>query len=90
MRHDSVRIGSHFLCGDRHWRCTDIGTRVIVAIALDHEDDPSWYNGPPYAVAEMVFDENDLEGCEPIEAGELLAVHDRHPGLVPKSTDGQR
>lgn len=24
-----------------------------------------WNAGPPYAVAEIVFDENDFEGCEP-------------------------
>lgn len=24
-----------------------------------------WFNGPPYAVAEMLFDEDDREGCEP-------------------------
>jgi hypothetical protein len=26
-------------------------------------NDPSWFNGPPYAVAEYVFDEDDIEGC---------------------------
>lgn len=26
-------------------------------------DDQSWFNGPPYAVVEKVFDECDLEGC---------------------------
>lgn len=26
-------------------------------------DDPSWFNGPPYAVAESVFDEYDMPGC---------------------------
>jgi hypothetical protein len=26
-------------------------------------DDPWWLNGPPYAVAESVFDEYDIEGC---------------------------
>jgi hypothetical protein len=36
---------------------------VIVAIKLNHDDDPSWYNGPPYAVAELVFDEYDMEAC---------------------------
>lgn len=25
--------------------------------------DPSWFAGPPYAVAEHVFDENDMKGC---------------------------
>jgi hypothetical protein len=24
-----------------------------------------WFNGPPYAVAESVFDENDIKGCSP-------------------------
>ena len=53
-----------WLSGSR-WRCTDIGTRLVIAIRLDHDDDPSWYNGPPYAVAESVFDEYDIEGCAP-------------------------
>lgn len=25
--------------------------------------DPSWFHGPPYAVEEHVFDENDQKGC---------------------------
>ncbi len=36
------------------------------------EDDPSWLNGPPYAVAETVFDEDDIEVCYPTRA-EMLA-----------------
>ncbi len=59
-------IGEEFIRGEKRWRCTDIGKRVIVAICLsDHEDDPSWFNGPPYAVCETVFDEYDQEGCCP-------------------------
>jgi hypothetical protein len=68
MRYEDFRIGLEFLCGGKRWRCTDIGRRTVIAIALDHDDDPSWYNGPPYAVAEMVFDEYDVGGCEPLEA----------------------
>jgi predicted RNase H-like HicB family nuclease len=56
-------IGLEFYCDARRWRCTDVGTRVVIAIALDHEADPTWYSGPPYAVAERVFDEDDQEGC---------------------------
>lgn len=26
-------------------------------------DDDGWFSGPPYAVVENVFDENDIEGC---------------------------
>ena len=48
-------------------RCTDIGTRVVVAICLSgHHDDPSWLDGPPYAGAEVIFDEDDLKACEQI------------------------
>ncbi len=65
MKHADFSIGKIFRCGDKRWRCTDVGARVIVAICLDHDDDPSWYNGPPYAVVESVFDEYDIEGCAP-------------------------
>lgn len=63
MQHSDFRIGETFGCAGQRWRCTDVGTRVITAIKLDHEDDPSWHNGPPYALAEVVFDEHDIEGC---------------------------
>lgn len=64
MQHSDFKIGKEFTTaeGKHHWRCTDVGTRVIVAIALDHHE-PSWLVGPPYAVPEMVFDENDFGGC---------------------------
>ena len=57
-------IGLEFYSGDKLWRCTDVGSRVVIAICLsDHLDDSSWFNGPPYALAESVFDEHDQEGC---------------------------
>ena len=38
MRHDEFQIGLQFWCGSRRWRCTDVGTRVIIAISLEpHE-----------------------------------------------------
>jgi hypothetical protein len=79
MRHEEFRIGTEFWCDGRRWRCTDVGARVVVGICLEpHEvvassggavtsrvmtSDPSWLNGPPYAVPELVFDECDIEGC---------------------------
>jgi hypothetical protein len=39
---------------------------VIVAICLSSDEviaDPRWLNGPPYALLESVFDEDDIEGC---------------------------
>lgn len=65
MRHADFVIGCEFRCGGRAWRCTDVGTRTIVAVQLGQPT--SWYAGPPYAVVETVFDENDLPGCEPIQ-----------------------
>lgn len=38
MRRSEFIIGQEFWCGGKRWRCTDIGTRVIVAICLEpHE-----------------------------------------------------
>ena len=65
MKRADFQIGREFLTAAGRWRCTDIGKRTIAAIRLDHDDDPSWYAGPPYAVVETVFDEYDFEGCEP-------------------------
>jgi hypothetical protein len=65
MKRADFQIGCEFLTAAGRWRCTDIGKRTIAAIRLDHDDDPIWYNGPPYAVMETVFDEYDFEGCEP-------------------------
>jgi hypothetical protein len=77
MRHEDFSIGMEFLCGGKRWRCTDIGRRTVIAIALDHDDDPSWYNGPPYAVAETVFDEYDQEGCEPLHGQNSAGTDDQ-------------
>lgn len=35
MRHSEFSIGLEFWCGEKRWRCTDVGTRVIVAICID-------------------------------------------------------
>jgi hypothetical protein len=61
MKHSDFSINLEFYTATGRWRCTDIGKRVIVAIQLDKSDD-SWYNGPPFAVAEHVLDENDMKG----------------------------
>lgn len=62
MTRDDFQIGAEFYTTAGKWRCTDIGSRVIVAIRLD-QDDVSWYAGPPFAVAEWVLDEYDQDGC---------------------------
>ena len=62
MQRSEFKIGLKFYTATGKWRCTDIGTRTIIAIKLSKEDD-SWYAGPPYAVVEHCLDENDFGGC---------------------------
>jgi hypothetical protein len=35
MTHSDFKIGGAFRCDEKIWRCTDIGTRTIVAIRID-------------------------------------------------------
>ncbi len=63
MKHSDFHIGLEVQTATGRWRCTDVGTRTIAAIRLNHDDDPRWYDGPPYALVEDVFDEDGVEGC---------------------------
>jgi len=53
VKREEFRIGTEFWCDGTHWRCTDIGTRVVVATGLE----------PPELNVEHVFHEYDLPGC---------------------------
>lgn len=68
MKFTDFEIGNTFYTASGTWRCTDIGTRTVIAIKISERDDPSWLTGPPYAVAEMAFDEEDRESCWPDQA----------------------
>lgn len=35
MNHSDFSLGLDFWCGDKRWRCTDIGSRVVIAICLE-------------------------------------------------------
>ena len=65
MKLDEFVIGHDFYCGGFRYKCTDIGTRTIAAIRIGEREikDPSWLNGPPYAVYEIVMDEEDQIAC---------------------------
>jgi hypothetical protein len=102
MRHSEFTIGGAFWCGGRQWRCTDIGTRLAIAIRIDSVDVASnvpelrrtlsrgeaeadgWFNGPPYAVAESVFDEYDQQACS------LEPDPDEASPVVPDNESGRR
>jgi hypothetical protein len=63
MKISEFSIGLRFWMSGAWWRCTDVGTRVITAIRLDHDDDPWWYIGPPYKLGEHSLDEYDRKAC---------------------------
>jgi hypothetical protein len=69
MKHSDFKIGREFLTETGRWCCTDVGKRTITAIKLDHDDDPSWYNGPPYAVVEHVLTNFPSRGSHPRRSG---------------------
>lgn len=85
MKHADFHIGLEFVASAGfRWRCTDVGTRTILAIRLDRSD-PHWYQGPPYIAKEQVFDEHDLPHCHLSNAQALsTAIHEHktagHPG----------
>lgn len=41
MKLEAFKIGTEFTCGDKLWRCTDVGSRTVVAICLTDLADPS-------------------------------------------------
>jgi HTH-type transcriptional regulator / antitoxin HigA len=61
MKHEQFRIGLVFYTGSGAWICTDIGTRVIVAVQAHLLHDRA--AGPPYEWVEYSFDEYDQAGC---------------------------
>ena len=81
MKHGEIAIGCHFRCNGNRSLCTDVGSRVIVAVRADTAEIAVTENGvtrrevrevtqqdlaaPPYNLAEHVFDEDDMQGCSP-------------------------
>ncbi|ANH72099.1 hypothetical protein ACS15_0297 [Ralstonia insidiosa] len=72
MNLSDFHIGLEFICGPFWWRCTDVGTRTVTAIRLI-EDDPVWYEGPPYMVEEAVLDETEIEDAHLTEEDHIRA-----------------
>jgi hypothetical protein len=69
MEHSEFRIGAEFYTEVGLWRCTDIGTRTIVAVRVK-DGYPAPDQAPPFSDAvETVFDEYDFPGLyrEPVK-----------------------
>ena len=85
MNHSDFYIGLEFVgAGGIRYRCTDVGTRTILAIQLNHRS-PAWYQGPPYITEEIVFDEVEIGLChltieDAISVAALNNETSRHPG----------
>ncbi|MGF6936971.1 hypothetical protein OKW41_006133 [Paraburkholderia sp. UCT70] len=63
MEHSEFEIGMTFYSGATTlWRCTDVGSRTIVAVEVKNEY-PARHQAPPFSDAvEIVFDEYDFGG----------------------------
>lgn len=97
MRHCEFVIGQAFTSGHGLWRCTDVGTRTVIAIRIDAAEvvsvlrgretasvvdprrDTSWLSGPPYALAETVFDEYDFDALRPVAEGDVIGWKPERP-----------
>lgn len=68
-------VGSRIIAGIRVDRVETATLRDGVRTngSVDARRDPSWLSGPPYKIAEMVFDEDDLVELRLIAAGEVAA-----------------
>lgn len=50
---------------DRVEKCVmENGEKKTIIMRFTQARDEGWFNGPPYAVHETVFDEDDMEDCE--------------------------
>lgn len=93
MKLEQFNIGDTFYnSGGYEWLCTDKGTRTVNAIRLSAHKDKSWFNGPPYAVNEYVFDEYDIGGCYLSTESLILESLDKvkvssHPGFRQEDVD---
>lgn len=69
MDFSEFAIGQTFWTATGEWRCTDLGTRVVIAIKVREMEgtmpDPRSLVGPLYEAEESVFDEYDQDGCAP-------------------------
>ncbi|MGD8305033.1 MAG: hypothetical protein PVF17_00130 [Ignavibacteria bacterium] len=62
MKLSDFKIGEIFYTPVSKWMCTDIGSRVVVAIDY-YEKVKNSETTPPYSIVEYVFDECDMEVC---------------------------
>jgi len=87
MKHYEFSIGMEFMSsGGLRYRCTDIGTRTIMAISLEVTD-PKLLEGPPYMQDEIVFDEIDMARCFTSHKEAILQASkkSKHPGFSSKA-----
>jgi hypothetical protein len=63
MKSSDFKIGDRFKTDLDEYKVTDVGSRVVVAIP-SKPTTADWEKGPPYALVEIVFDEDDFPAIE--------------------------
>ncbi|GGC71507.1 hypothetical protein GCM10011504_56480 [Siccirubricoccus deserti] len=86
MKRSEFAIGRVFTTGQGLWRCTDVGTRTVIAIRTDSADvvsilggreapsivAPSWFDGPPYALAGTMLDKCDFPALQQVPEWDMM------------------
>jgi hypothetical protein len=93
MRHDEFRIGLEFWCGGRRWRCTDLGSRVVVAICLEPHHVETVVSSPETASTRttrtVADDESWLEGPPYAVPEEVFDEHSIEDCRLTADEDGE-
>lgn len=85
MKHEEFEVGLEFMtCTGQRWRCTDVGQRTILAIELLPDLDKAWFDGPPYVLPEVCFDEIEMKRAyRSVDEGVRSALEVHHQSAHP-------
>jgi hypothetical protein len=74
-------VGSRTIAAIHFERVEVDGTAGKRILTRDEAEAEGWFEGSPYIVGESIFDEYDLEGCQPDNLLDYPGYEDRPPKL---------
>ncbi|MBI3560171.1 MAG: hypothetical protein HY080_00425 [Gammaproteobacteria bacterium] len=86
MKLSDFSIGCEFVCADKRWRCTDVGTRVVVAICLEPGQisryRPGYQQDPAVAVERLQSNDPSWFKGPPYAISEIVFDEYDHPACI--------
>jgi hypothetical protein len=84
VKRSEFSIGQEFWCGEKRWRCTDVGTRMIAAICIEPHEivsmAPSRHPGTPWREARSITDDPSWHTGSPYAVEECVFDEFDMPG----------